>query len=269
MDSHSDDGFLYLDGFGELIWDATYWNGEVQLPAWEQYDLTWLAENGFEVMEGEEGAEEEDDDDEFADDFVEETRLSPEEIAELRQAAATDPMAKMLLEAIEQLEAAEEELEEDINAAGWVTLSFPVTNGEDAEDLYGEEIPAPRPEQVAAAKYARDNAAEIQAKLLENALEIYQRLQPTLKKIAPEAPKWPRLAKPEDLKDHVRLVGLSPLMVAKDGVAYTAYYLACTWDLDDGLPYIFHKNRLVTIALNEDFEENLQELLDDGGTRLG
>lgn len=252
MSAETDD-FFYLDGFGELFWDGIYWNGQVQLPSWEKVDLTWLAAQGL-------GLEEDEDEDEF------EALMNSGEVEELREAAKTDPEAAQLLRDMEEL--AEEEEEEPV--PGWVNLSFAVAEPEDFEpegdDIYAEPPHQPHPEQIAAAKYAREHDEAVQAVILADALELYQRIFPQLKKVT--SAKFPKLTKPEELKEHLRLVGISPLMVAKDGFSYMAYYCACSWDLEDGLPYILHKDRIVLVGLAEDLEENTSELLADGGVKL-
>lgn len=233
--------FFMLDGFDELVWDGIYWSGQLELPAWKDFNLKWLEQQ---EDEGEDG------DDPFED-------MSPEDLEELREASKYDPAAKELLELFE---ARDEELPPEI-----VELKFSVA---DTDDLDDDEYVPPTPylEQIAAATYARDHTEHVQEIILKDALEIYHQFKPEAEEMLDV--ELPTLTQPSQLKDHLKLVAINPLSIAKDGVAYLAYYFTCTWDLEEGMPYILHKDRIVLVGLTEP-EADEQALLDDGGEHLG
>ena len=111
----------------------------------------------------------------------------------------------------------------------------------------------PSPEQAAAYEYLVGQAPAVREALLAAVFEWYQEEYLSWREEndydeAEAARNLPELSEPVGLAGLISLSNIKVFRTAKDGLSYTGYEFACSWEEEHGLGAMMHGSRVVEIG---------------------
>jgi hypothetical protein len=107
----------------------------------------------------------------------------------------------------------------------------------------------PLPEQVQAFRLLLDNERVVADSILRAIFAEYPGLRDSYCYDDEEAAElMPEIERAEQLRTLIGLSNVHVLNVAKNGVAYIGFEFGCTWDSEDGLGVMTHRDRVVEVG---------------------
>jgi hypothetical protein len=113
----------------------------------------------------------------------------------------------------------------------------------------GQPVP-PSPAQVKAFQQLLDQQTQIRDAMLAALLAHYDEVRPDYEEFLGDEFEelMPEVTEPAEFRELIGLGNVFVLATEKDGLAYLGYELGCTWDIEHGIGFLLHGQRVVDVG---------------------
>lgn len=110
-----------------------------------------------------------------------------------------------------------------------------------------EENSKPTRKDKKAVKYIKENQKQILNIILNELLKKYPEIRKEYMGLCDED-AIPKITKIEEFSNLISPLGIHILSIDKDGMPYTGYAFGCPWEVEHGLGFMLHKDRIIEMG---------------------